>query len=215
MDIAKLEAQERQARGSSEARRLRKQGKLPAIIYGHGEAPQNIAVDQHALNQVLEHGKRIVDLAMGGAAQAALIKDVQFDYLGTNPVHVDFMRVSRDERVTVSVPLEFKGTPAGVAEGGVFVHDQVDIEVECLATEIPESIRVNVGALKIGDALHVRDLELPEGVKAISAAETVVCGVKLKREEEEAPAVAAAEAGPAEPEIIGRKEKEAEGEEAE
>ena len=214
MDIAKLEAEARQARGTGEARRLRKQGKLPAIIYGHGEPPQNIAVDQHELNLVLGHGKRIVDLAMGGAAQAALIKDVQFDYLGTNPVHVDFMRVDRDERVTVSVPLDFKGSPAGVVEGGVFVHEQVDIEVECLATEIPESIRVNVGALKIGDSLHIRELELPEGLKAITPAETVVCSVKAKREEEEAPAVAA-EAGPGEPEIIGRKEKEGEAEEAE
>ncbi|HOA72709.1 MAG TPA: 50S ribosomal protein L25 [Phycisphaerae bacterium] len=211
MEIAKLRADNRQAAGSRAARRLRKAGKLPGILYGHQQAPQPVVVDAHDLNLLLEHGAHLVELDLDGSTQAALIKDVQYAHLGTEPVHVDFVRVARDERVTVSVPLEFKGTPVGVNEGGVLEHDMVDIEIECLATEIPDSIRVMITDLRLGQSLHVRDLQLPPNVTAVSPPEAIVCSVRTKKAEVEAPEAEGEEA--AEPEIITRKKEETETEE--
>jgi large subunit ribosomal protein L25 len=212
MEIAKLQATARPVGSSRAARRLREKGKLPAIVYGHQQAPETITVDAHELNLLLEHGAHLIELQMGGNAQPALIKDVQFAYLGTEPVHVDFMRVGRDERVTVKVPLEFRGTPAGLNEGGLLEHDMVDLEIECLATEIPDSIRVNVADLRLGQSIHVRDLVLPEGVTPAGAVEALVCSVRAKKAEVEAAPTAEGEAA-AQPEIITRKKEEAEGEE--
>jgi len=214
MDIAQLKAEARQTRGSAEARRLRKDGKLPAIVYGHGRQPENLAVSMRDLKNLIEHKTHVLELLVAGGKQQVLIKEVQFDHLGLKPIHVDFARVSLTERVKVSVTLDYRGTPAGVAEGGVFDPTAVDIEIECVVTEIPESIRVNVAELKIGDFLHVKDVVLPEGVKAVTPGESIVCSVRAKAEEEEMVAAPAeGEQGPAEPEIIGRKEKAAEEEE--
>lgn len=213
MEIAQLKAETRQPRGTAEARRLRKAGKLPAILYGHGQEPESLAVSLHDLKNLLEHKTHVLELVIGGSRQQALIKEVQFDHLGDTPVHVDFARVSLTERVVVSVPLEFRGTALGVAEGGILDTALVDLEIECVVTQIPESIRVNVADLKIGDFLHVKDLVLPQDVRAITPAETIVCTVRAKAAEEEVAPAAVAEEGPTEPEIIGRKEKEAEEEE--
>lgn len=206
MQIAKLKAEARQGQGTKIARRLRKTGRLPAIIYGHGEAPEPVIVGRHELEGALEGGAHLVELDLDGSARQVLIKDVQFDHLGIEPLHVDFARVDLNERVKVSVPLEFKGTPVGVAEGGVFDQNMADIEIECLVTEIPQSIRVSVADLKLGAMLHVRELQLPANVEAVAAAEAIVCSVRAKVSEE---AVAATpEEADAQPEIIGRKEKE-------
>jgi len=209
MEIKKLEAKPRQAAGSREARRQRKQGLLPGIVYGHKEKPEPVLVSMHEIELLLEHGAHLVELQLGSKAQPALIKDVQFAYLGTEPVHVDFVRVARDERVKVSVPLDFKGTPVGVNEGGVLEHDMVDIEIECLATEIPDSIRVNIAELKLGQAIHVRELTLPVNVTAVSSPESIVCAVRAKAAEVEATPAAEGEAA-AEPEIITRRKEEPE-----
>lgn len=195
------------------ARRLRKAGKLPAVLYGHGQRPENLVVSAHDVQNLLEHKTHVLELLVGSGKQQVLIKDVQFDHLGLKPIHVDFARVSMTERVEVSVPLDYRGTPVGVTEGGTFDAAIVDIEIECLVTEIPESIRVNVADLKIGDFLHVKDLVLPEGVKPVTPGETIICSVRAKAAEEEVVAAAEAEEGPAEPEIIGRKEKAPEQEE--
>jgi large subunit ribosomal protein L25 len=154
-------------------------------------------------------------LKVNGQDKQVLIKDVQFDHLGSSPLHVDFARVDLTERITVSVPLEFRGTAAGTVEGGVLEHNLVDLEVECVVTEIPESIRVNVAALKIGDNLHVRELELPAGVIAVTPAEAIVASVRSKVAELDAAAPTEEGAEAQQPEIIGRKEKEKEAEEKE
>ncbi len=118
------------------------------------------------------------------------------------PLHIDLARVALDERVKVQVPLELKGTPKGVHEGGILDQLLKDLEVECLVTEIPAAIRANVGHLEVGGALHVRDLEIPEGVTPVSDPNDVVCTIKMLAEE---PVEAAEEAeAPAEPERIGR-----------
>ncbi len=206
MEIANIQAEARDAGGTRAARRLRRQGKTPAVIYGHGESPENVAVPVRDLSNLLEHGAHLVELRLNGSPQPVLIKDVQFDHLGVAPIHVDFTRVDLNERVEVKVPLEFRGTPIGVHEGGLLDHDRVEIEIECLVTEIPESIRVNVSDLKLGDSLHVRDIELLPNVKAVTPAEAIICSVRVKAAEVEV--AAPTEEAATQPEIIGRKEKE-------
>jgi len=208
MQIATIKAEKRKSSGTKSARRLRKEGKAPAIVYGHGETPESIAVSVHDLSNLLEHGAHLVEIQVNGSAHQVLIKDVQFDHLGIAPIHVDFTRVDLNERVKVSVPLEFRGTPVGVNEGGLLDHDRVDIEVECLVTEIPQSIRVNVSELKLGDSLHVKDIELPPNITAVTPAETIVASVRMKAAEVEM--AAPTEEAATQPEIIGRKEKEEE-----
>jgi len=207
MDITTIQAQKREAHGSRAARRLREEGKLPGIVYGHGEDPQNVIVGTRELAGAVRHGQHIVQLELDGQTKQVLIKDVQYDHLAMTPVHVDFLRVDLHQRVTVTVPLEFKGTPAGIAEGGIFESTMGDIEVECTVTEIPSSIRVTTTELKIGDAIHVRDLQLPPNVAAKASPEAIVCAVRAKAAEEVVAAPVAEGAEPAEPEIITRREK--------
>jgi len=205
MKMAKLEGTTRAVHGSRAAQRLRAKGQLPAVIYGHGQPPAHVAVDRRNLANLVGHGSQVIELAVDGAPHSVLIKAVQFDPTGKTLVHADFMRVDLTERVQLPVPLEYRGTPAGTLEGGIFEEHLVDLEVETLVMEIPTSIRVNVADLKIGDFLHVRDIELPPGVKAVTPGETIVCTVraKLTAEVEAAPA----EEEPTQPEIITAKAK--------
>ena len=146
MEIVKLEGQVRQAGGSRAAERLRRQDRIPGIVYGHRQEPQNVAVAARELEDLIEQGSHVLELSIDGSPHSVLIKDVQFDPIGIKPIHVDFIRVDLTERVTVSVPLEFRGTPAGTHEGGIFEEHLVDIEVESQVLEIPDSIRVNIAS---------------------------------------------------------------------
>lgn len=205
-----LVTQPRQAHGSRAARRLRKSGLVPAVVYGHGEGTTAIALPHDDVMKIVRHGTHVVDLQTDGNVQKALIREVQWDCLGKDLLHIDFARVAADERVVVTVPLEIRGTALGIAAGGVLDQPMHSLSVECLVTAVPETIRVNVGELQLGQALHVRELVLPEGVKAMGDPDAVVVHVTQKQVEAEAPAAAA---GPesAEPEVIGR-QKEEEGE---
>jgi len=206
MEIAKLEGQARQARGSRAAERLRRQDKIPGIVYGHRQEPQNVTVAARDLENLIEHGSHVIELSIDGSPHSVLIKDVQFDPIGITPIHVDFMRVDLNERVTVSVPLEFRGTPIGTHAGGIFEEHLVDLEVEALVMQIPDSIRVNIADLGVGDVLHVRDISLPPDVGAVTAAEALVCNVRAKATAAVVEAVEE-EAEAEQPEIITAKEK--------
>jgi large subunit ribosomal protein L25 len=213
-DSVLLVAQSRDSRGTRRARRLRRQGFVPAVVYGHKEATLSLAVPQEDLYKVIRHGVRIVDLQAGGKTEKALIRDVQWDHLGHEVLHVDFARVSAHERIAIEVRLELRGTAPGVSQGGVLDQPMHTIKVECPALSPPEFIRVALNDLQLGQAIHVRDLVLPEGVVALSDPDAVVVHVTQKMVEEEVPAAAAAPTA-AEPEVIGRKagEEEAEAEE--
>lgn len=216
MDITKLRGDNREAHGKRQAQRLRREGKVPGVIYGHGQEPRNVAVDFKGLENALEHGAHIIELNLDGRPQPVLIKQVQFEPVSQAPLHVDFVWVDLNERVVVSVPLEFRGTPVGLHEGGLFEEHLVDLEIEALASKIPDSIRVNVNDLQVGQSLRVSDLDLPAGATPVTAGETVICAVRAKAvspEEEEAAELAAEEGEVSEPELI-RREKEKEGGEA-
>ncbi len=210
MELASLKGESRVAAGSRAAARLRRSGRIPCIVYGHGEDPVPVAVPRHDLEILLHQGTHLLELELQGRKHPVLIKEVQYDHLGLAPVHVDLARVSLDERVRVKVPLDLRGTPKGVKEGGILDQVVSDVEVECLVTAIPENLRVDVSGLAIGDALHVSDIPLAEGMRMLSAAEVVVCTVRTPMAEVEAAVPVAEEAGPAEPELIRKEKPEAE-----
>jgi large subunit ribosomal protein L25 len=199
----------RQPKGSGEARRLRRKGLVPAVIYGHKEATLSLSLPQAELVHAIRHGVRVVDLRAGGKEEKALIKEVQWDHLGKELLHVDFARVSVDERITVSVPIELRGTAPGVNAGGSLDQPIHELSIECLAISIPESIRVNIHELQIGGTIHVRDIVLPPGVKAMTDPDAIVVHVKEPMAAPEAaPVVEGVEQ--AEPEVIGRPKAEEE-----
>ena len=206
---AQVTAKPRSELGTRANRRLREAGLLPGVIYGHKEAVIPVKLPRKEVVEHLNRGARLFDLSLDGKSEKVLIKEVQFDHLGIEVIHVDFARVSLDEKVKVSVPVELKGTPKGEADGGVLQQIISALEVECLVTEIPDAIRHNVAEMALDDVLHVKDLKLPEGVKALQDGELIVATVKEVLEVVE-PVVE--EEGAAEPEVIGRKP--AEGEEA-
>jgi large subunit ribosomal protein L25 len=205
-----LVARPREARGSRAAGRLRRQGFVPAVVYGHKEATVSVAVPREDLEKVIRHGTRVVDLQADGNVQKALIREVQWDHLGKELLHVDFARVAADERVVVPVPVEIRGLAPGVSAGGLLDQPLHRLQVECPAISVPESIRVNVNELQLGAAIHVRDLVLPPGVKAMADPDLIVVHVTAPQAEPAAAAAPVAEQ--AEPEVLRRPRAEEEGE---
>jgi large subunit ribosomal protein L25 len=200
-----LNVKARSELGSRANKRLRDAGHVPGVIYGHKEAVVPVTLPKRELVHHLHHGAHVFDLAMDGKSEKVLVKEIQYDHLGSTVLHVDFARVSLDERVEVTVPLELKGTPKGEVDGGVLTQVISELEVECLVTDIPDVIRHNISEMALNDVLHIRDLKVPAGVRIIQDGELIVATVKEVIEA--APAEAAA-AGGAEPEVIGRKAEE-------
>ncbi len=209
-DFVALETSKREGHGSKKAARLRKEGQVPAVLYGHKEATESVSVGKDALLHAIHHKARVVDLKSAAGTQKALITELQWDHLGKEILHADFQRVDVNERIAVTVPIELKGIAPGVTGGGALEQPLHTLHVECLAIAVPESVRVNIGELQIGSVIHVSDLHLPEGVKALDAADAVVVQVKAPQVEGEA-VPGAAPAEQAEPEVIGRKAGEEEG----
>jgi large subunit ribosomal protein L25 len=204
-----LEARPRTERGTQAARRLRRQGLIPAVVYGHKEATISLILPLEAVEKAIRHGVRVVDLRADGKQEKVLIKEVQWDHLGKHLLHVDFTRVAVDERIEVSVPVELRGTAPGVNAGGILDQPIHTLSIECLAMSIPDSIRVNIGELQVGQAIHVRDLHLPEGIRVRGDPEAIIVHITTPVAPPEP--VAAAEApAQAEPEVIGRQKVEEE-----
>ena len=207
-----ITAQPRDSLGSRKVKRLRDQGLVPGVVYGHKEAVVPVTLPKKELTTHIDRGAHVFDLTLDGKAQKVLVKDVQYDHLGLEILHIDFARVSLDERVEVTVPLELKGTPKGEAEGGVLQQIVATLEIECLVTDIPDRIIHNVSEMAIDDALHIKDLALPACAKVMQDPDLIVAMVKVIEEEAAAPAP---EAETAEPEVIGRKPEEGEAAEGE
>jgi len=210
MDISVLEVERREAVGSSNSRRLRRAGRVPAVLYGHGEEVVSLALDEEAARTAVEGSGQIVTLRLDGEEQRALIKDSQYDVFALALLHVDFARVALDERVSVSVALELHGTPKEVAGGAMLEQPLNSLDVECRADSIPQNILVEVGHLEIGAMIHVGDVELPAGVTAVTDEKAVIAVLHPPRAEEEPEEEAPAESESAEPELIGREDKEGE-----
>lgn len=208
-----LKAEIREDTGTKSAVKLRGQGRLPAVVYGHKEKPVAVSLDERTLVEGLHHGHRLIDVQIGRKKEKMIIKDLQYDYLGKEIIHVDLMRVDITELIKVTVPIELKGKARGTNEGGIIEGHADHLEVECKATDIPELILVSIKDLRVGDSLHVGDIELPEGVKLVSDASMllVTCGLVVAAKSTEE----LEEEMPAAPEVIGEAEEEASEEKAE
>jgi large subunit ribosomal protein L25 len=211
METTSLKSEQRKAEGTRKARALRKAGMLPVVIYGHGEPPESIALNQHDVEIALKHGARTLKVELRGEAKPYLIKEVQYDHFADTPIHMDLARVDLNERVRVKVGIELRGVPKGVAEGGVLDQSMGQIEVECLVTDIPDTLHPIVTHLMLGESLYIKNLQLPTGVVAIADPDDRIATVrKILEVAPVAPPVEGEEAAVAEPERIGRIRKEEE-----
>ena len=211
---AKLTVQKRVQVGRNAVKKVRKEGLVPGVIYGTGQEPINLEVNSRQLSTVLAHASsenillelEIVD-GDNRHSSLAIIKEVQHHPLQAEIVHVDFHAVSATEKITAEVPIETLGEPVGVkTHGGLLEHILRSLEVECLPGDLPARIEVDVTNLDIGQSVHVKDLQLPSGVEAVTDADLTVVAVSAARVEEEP--TAAAEGVPTAPEVITAKKPE-------
>ena len=196
-----LKAEIREHTGSNTVRKMREQGRIPAIVYGHKMEPAAISLDAHNFIEGLHHGQRLIDVQIGKTKEKTIVKELQYDYLGKNIIHVDLMRVDVAEMVKVTVPIELKGTAAGTHEGGIIEEQTGRLEIECMVSDIPETIVVSVKDVHVGDNLHARDIKLPEGISLVSSPETLLVTCHLVAAAKSTEEVE--EEMPTAPEVIG------------
>jgi large subunit ribosomal protein L25 len=216
MEKILVKADKRPEIGKGSARSLRRQGVLPAVVYGVNESTP-IKVESRQMTKLItsgggEHSLLTIELNEGGkktSEHPVLIKDYQMDPVSDELLHVDFIEVSLEKVVNVTVSLVIVKEPAGVKMGGILERRLREIEVECLPMQIPDKIEIDAGHIEIGNSLHVSDLTAPEGAKIITDPAEVVLSVSAPRIEEEAP-VEAVEEEAAEPELVKGKGKEEE-----
>lgn len=208
---ASLNASPREGTGKGSSRKLRAAGRVPAVIYGHGEDTRLLSVDEHELELLFSRihvENTVIDVTIEGEKKAvkALVREVQKHVVRDNVLHVDFYQIHAGEKVTVEIPIRITGTSPGVKLGGILQHSLSEIEVRCLPDQIPETIVIDVSELGIGDSIHVRDITPPPGVEFYVDKDRTVCSVM-------APVVSAAEPGEVaevpedvvvEPEVIGK-----------
>jgi large subunit ribosomal protein L25 len=207
---ANLKASPRDTTGKGSSRKIRSTGRVPAVIYGHGESTRLLSVDAHELEMLFSRihvENTVIDVSIDGDAQTvkALVREVQKHVVRDDVLHVDFYQIHAGEYVTVEIPVRLHGTAPGVKLGGILQHSLNEIEVRCLPDRIPETIDIDISGLDIGDSIHVRDITAPEGVEFQIDLDRTVCSLM-------APVVATAEEGEAEeaapaigePEVIGK-----------
>jgi large subunit ribosomal protein L25 len=224
MDIVSFELERRTAGKKGDARRLRRSGQIPGIVYGRKSEPISVAMDAHSLKKLLRlaaQGNVMLDLKIPGETGEikAIFREIQTDPVRDKPLHCDFQRISLTENITVRVHVRVSGVADGVKNfGGILDHHLREIEIRCLPTDVPDTIDVDVTPLGIGDSVRVKDVSLP-GVEILMEPESIILSVvppSILKETAPAGAEAAvaAAAEPTEPELIKKPKKDEEGEEA-
>ena len=214
MERISIQAERRDGQGKGNARSLRRDGKVPAVLYRAGKA-QAIQLSQTELAKLIKTvgGEQVmVDLQFSdGEKKLALLKDFQVDPIRSELLHTDFFEVSLTETVRITVHVTTKGDPIGVKrDGGILQHPIREIMIECLPDKIPGKIELDITKLEVGQSLHVSDLKLEEGIKILTDPQEVIVNI-VAQVEEVAPAVEAAAPVTAEPEVIKKGKKEEEG----
>lgn len=179
---ANLKAQPRREQGKNAVRKLRAAGKIPAVVYGHGEQTRMLAVDAHELELLFKRvhwENTIIDIEVEGerAPVRALVREVQAHAHRPMIFHVDFQQIHAGELIHVEVPIRLVGTSPGAKAGGVLMHTITDLEIRCTPDKIPEFIAVDISGLGINESIHLRDITLPEGVEAEIDADQTICSV--------------------------------------
>jgi large subunit ribosomal protein L25 len=197
----------RESLGRRESRRLRRSGHIPVELYGHGKANVHLSVPLLELQTAIRHGAHLIELT-GAVAESALIRDVQWDPLGVDLLHVDLARVSAEEAVEVTVAVELRGTAAGTKEGGVVQHVLHDVRILCPAGLIPDKLEARISQLQVNQHFTAGQLELPTGAKLLTSPDQIIATCNTPMVQADEAAVPAADVS--EPELIGRKPKEEE-----
>jgi len=206
-----LEAKVREKKGKSAAKAARHSGFIPAVVYAAGKESQVLELSRHDFLRFihLHHVEStLVNLKIGGAeSRTVIVKEVQYHPVKEDITHIDFQEISLTSKIKVNVGVKARGEPAGVKqEGGTLNHILWELEIECLPVQIPPEIEVDVAAMKIGDIVCIKDLTLPEGVRALGEPDSIVFSLEAPRKEEEPQAEAGEEEG-AKPELEVIKEK--------
>lgn len=215
MDKIKIRVNRREKTGKEEAKKLRRQGHIPAVVYSEDiNIPLSVPKSNlKALRSIHFSESAIIDMEISGEEKhkslAVLIKAIQYNPLGEEVIHIDFLKVSLKEKIKVHVAIVLKGEPSAVKEGeGVLEQVLRELEIEALPLDIPEKIEVDITELTIGHSLHVENLQIADKLEVISDPKTTVATVVAKKEEEEEELVAAVEEGaPTEPEVIKEKKE--------
>jgi large subunit ribosomal protein L25 len=207
MANATLSAEKREGTGRRACNQLRAAGKIPAVLYGRKQEVIHLSVQGDDIHTLLKGDNQIIDMAIEGATEAVVMKELQYDFLGDDLLHVDFGRISMDEKIEISVPVALKGDAVGVVEGGVLQQPRYEVLVSCLPGNTPSGFILDISALNVGDGLLVRDIELPEGIEAVDDGDLLVVNVVASRGmkgEDEEDEEGALDTGPIEPEVIAR-----------
>ena len=200
-----LNASIREKAGRHAANRLRAERQIPAVIYREGKVGTNIAIPRNEWYKLLASGERVVTLKLAGGDKQALIKDVQYDALGEATLHVDFNELREGQKVRIAVAVVVKGVPKGHGKGGILNQPMHTLHVECLPTQIPDKIVIDVEPLDLDDVIHVKEVKLPEGVVAVDPADQVVVAMHEPKAEV---AATPTEGAPTEPEVLTAKKEE-------
>lgn len=210
MEKLDVVAKKREEKGKEKAKKARKMGMIPAVIYGKGVTPIHLYIDFKEYTSKLRRSdirSSIISLDVEGKKYNALLKEVQYHPVTYEPLHIDFHAIRMDEPVEVTVPVKLIGEAIGVKKGGVLEFETRELDIKSLPDNIPEAIEVDISALEIGYFVKVKDITPPEGVEILEDPETVIALVVAERVEEE---VAEEEvvAEEAEPEVISKKKEE-------
>lgn len=202
MANASLSATARTERGKGAARALRRDGQVPAVIYGHAREPQSLAVNARDLGRLLDHvtGSTIIELTIDGKPSRTLVREIQRHPFKRFVQHIDFQELVAGEKVTVDVPIIYRGAPVGVREGGIFDQVMHAITISADPVHIPDHIDVDVSGLVIGHPLHISDLTLPPNIEVLDEPTATVCLVTAPKVVAET--VEPEEGAVAEPELI-------------
>ena len=203
----KLSTESRAKTGTTGSNALRRAGKIPVVLYGHGAAPEHVAVDAHAFEELLHHGGRNAIITLSGGTkrgETALVRAVQYHPVSRHILHADLQRVSARETITATLPVITAGVARGIREsGGVMDVVTHALEIEGPAGSIPEHIEVDVSELDLHDHVTAGDVTLPEGFKMVTPADAIVVAIEPSRTERDLEEAATGPAEAAEPEVIG------------
>ena len=212
MASEQLSASARDLGGKGVARKLRSEGRIPAVVYGHGREPQPLSINSRELDRLLDHiaaEATVIDLDIDGKPARTLIREIQRHPFKRQILHVDFQELVAGEKISVRLPIILVGVPDGVRlDGGILDQTMRELEVEVDPSNIPNHVDIDVTKLTIGSSIHVRDITLPEGVEVLDDGDASVCVVSAPRAAVEAVVAEETEAVAAEPEVIRAKKPE-------
>ena len=174
----KLDIETRESVGKKSTKAIRRDGKIPSTLYFKGDEPESIAIDKIKLYQALKSDQRVYEVELAGESQYVMVKAVQYHPVTDEIIHLDFMRVRRSEKMTISVPLVLVGKPIGVVEGGILSQALNQIEISCFPTNVPDQIKVNVDKMELNSSISVADVSIDdEEVEILSSAEINVATI--------------------------------------